>query len=150
MTGTITPIYCCEESPPRCGICGTSRACPARTRWGQSDRSVAQPAEYILGGAPGIGTCPGGHSAVRFRATGNQSPCSRFYLGELGAGQDSRILTIISALCPIVFCHLLTIHYFPLHSLFLGIIVIWSPLSDCMSRRIRLEWRCRSHRLEIK
>ena len=146
----LRPFFAVKESLHVQDICATYRACPTGARWGQDDRSVAHPAEYILGGTPGIGTCPGGHSAVRFRATGNQSPCSRFYLGELGAGQDSRILTIISALCPIVFCHLLTTHYFPLHSLFLGIIVTWSPLSDCMSRRIRLEWRCRSHRSEIK
>ena len=61
MAGTITPIYRCEESLPIRGICATYRACPARARWGQNDRSVAHPAEYFLGGAPAIGTCPGRH-----------------------------------------------------------------------------------------
>ena len=54
------------------------RTCPARARWGQSDRSVARPREYFLGGGPAIGTCPGGHSRGRCRATGHQSPYGSF------------------------------------------------------------------------
>ena len=60
MAGTIAPIYHCEESLPIREICATYRACPARARWGQNDGSVAHPAEYFLGGAPAIGTCPEG------------------------------------------------------------------------------------------
>ena len=137
VAGILTPISRCEESLCMQGMCAMHRAFPARARWGQDDRSVARPAEYIPGGAP-IGTCPGMHSGVRCRATGHQSPHSSFSLGELGAGQDSGILTIPSTLRPIVSCHFFTAYYFPSHSLFLGITVIWSPLSDRISRRIEV------------
>ena len=50
----------------------------ARARWGQSDRSVAHPTEYFLGGTAIIGTGPGGHSTGCCRATGCQSPYSSF------------------------------------------------------------------------
>jgi hypothetical protein len=67
-----------EEPLPIRGDCATYRACPSRARWGQSDGSVALPIEYFLGGGPAIGTCPGGHSTGRYRATGHQSPYSSF------------------------------------------------------------------------
>ena len=38
-----------------------------------------------------------------------------------------------SALFPIKFLRLLTTHYLSLHSLFLGVTVIWSPVHDCMN-----------------
>ena len=58
VAGILTPISRCEESLRMQGMCAMHRACPARARWGQDDRSVAHPAEYILGGAPVIGTYP--------------------------------------------------------------------------------------------
>ncbi|KAF8469873.1 hypothetical protein DFH94DRAFT_220515 [Russula ochroleuca] len=69
MVGAFTPFYGREESLLMQGICATYRACPARARWGQNDRSVTHPTEYTLGGTPAIGTCPGRHSAARCHAT---------------------------------------------------------------------------------
>ena len=112
MAGTITPIFRREESLPMQGICVTYRTCPARARWGQDDRSAAYPAEYILGGTPGIGTYPGGHSAVRCCATGHQSPYSSFSLGELAAGPVTIFYDIDNSLHPLSH-HFLTPTYYP-------------------------------------
>ena len=38
------------------GACPSCRACPARARWGQNNRSVTQSAEYFHGGAQATGT----------------------------------------------------------------------------------------------
>ena len=78
MATTVAPVYIREEPLPIRGDCATYRACAARARWGQSDRSVARPREYFLGGGPAIGTSPGGHSTGRYRPTGQQSPYSNF------------------------------------------------------------------------
>ena len=43
MVGTITPIYCCEESLLIRGLCITYRACPQRARSRQNDSGVACP-----------------------------------------------------------------------------------------------------------
>ena len=52
--GTVKNItYPRNFAPYRPGI---ARAC-----WGQNDGSAAHPAEYFLGRAPAIGTCPGRH-----------------------------------------------------------------------------------------
>ena len=58
------------------------RACLTRSRWGQYDRSVPQPAEYFLGEAPGIGTCAGRHWEVRCRTTSHQPSNSSLALGQ--------------------------------------------------------------------
>ena len=87
MAGTITTIYRCEEPLPIRELRVTYHACPARARWGQIDGSVAHPPEYLFGGAPAIGGCPGMHSAIRCRATGRQLPYSSFSLGQLARGQ---------------------------------------------------------------
>jgi len=81
IVGTITAVYCCEESPYIKGMCTTNRACLTRARWGKIDRSAAQPAEHFLGRTGDIGTCPGGHSAIRCHATG-QSAHSSLSLGQ--------------------------------------------------------------------
>ena len=125
----------CEESLHMQDICAAYRACPTRARWGQDDRSVAHPAEYILGGTPGIGTCPGGHSAVRCRATGHRSPHSSFSLGRPGAGHviGHFVLDVLRPSYPVnSSCHLPTTDYFILYS-FLGITLV--ALSDCALRR---------------
>ena len=51
MVATPTSIYHDEESLPIQGICARYRGRPARARWGQNNRSVAQPAKYFRGGA---------------------------------------------------------------------------------------------------
>jgi hypothetical protein len=47
MVATLTSIYHGEESLPIQGLCARYRGRPARARWGQNNRSVAQPAEYF-------------------------------------------------------------------------------------------------------
>jgi len=80
--GTIAAIHHREEFLPIKGVCATYRAFPARARPGKkNDRSVARPAEHLLGGARDIGTCPDSHSAIHCHATG-QSTHSSFSLGQ--------------------------------------------------------------------
>ena len=88
MAVTNTPIYRCQESVPIRKIWGTYRACPGKACWGQDNGSVSLPAEYFLGGARAIGTCPGLGSdwKVRCRAAGHRSPYSRYPLGKRGEG----------------------------------------------------------------
>jgi hypothetical protein len=45
---------------------------------GRATEVFARPTEYFVGGAPAIGTCRGGHSVDRFRATGHRSTHSSF------------------------------------------------------------------------
>jgi F-box-like len=90
MAATITPFHIHEKPLPIRGDCATYRSCPARARWGQSDRSVARPREYFLGGGSAIGTCPGGHSAGRCCATGHQSPYSSFLPTEASVPSSQR------------------------------------------------------------
>src|SRR5580698_4018499 len=66
---TSTSIYSCEESLSIRAICVTYRARSAGDDWGRKNRSVARPAKCLLGGVPGVGICPGRHSAVHFYAT---------------------------------------------------------------------------------
>ena len=81
MAATIATVRHCEESLLIQGVRATYYAFPARACRGKDDRSVAQPAEYFLGGAGDVRTCPGRHSAVRCQAT-SQSPHSGFSLGQ--------------------------------------------------------------------
>jgi hypothetical protein len=82
MVATLTSIYHGEESLPVQGTCARYRSHPARARWGQNNRSVAQPAEYFRGGDRPIGTFPGTHWAVRCRATTLRSPYRHFCLEQ--------------------------------------------------------------------
>ena len=100
-------------------------------RWGQNNRSVSRPEDYLLGGDTAVETYPGRHREVHCCATTLRSPYnrfSRFLLGKklgyakLGLG----VLRMLSA--SNVWCRLLTSHCFPLHSLLLGIAMVWSPL----------------------
>jgi hypothetical protein len=52
MVATLTSIYRSEESLSIQGIRARYRGRPARARWGQNNRSVAQAAEYIEGLEP--------------------------------------------------------------------------------------------------
>jgi hypothetical protein len=82
MVATLTSIYHSEESLSIQRICAMYRGRPARARWGQNNRSVAQPAEYFRGGAQAIGTFSGTHWAVRCRATALRSLHRHFCLGR--------------------------------------------------------------------
>jgi hypothetical protein len=104
MVGAFTPFYGREESLLMQGICATYRACPARARWGQNDRSVTHPTEYTLGGTPAIGTCPGRHSAARCHATGQQSPHSSFSLGQIPASSVP-LTFLVTYLLPTIFLY---------------------------------------------
>ena len=73
--------FATEESLLIKGVRATYHAFPARACQGKDDRSLARPAEHFLGGAGDVRTCPGGHSAIRCRAT-SQSPHSGFSLGQ--------------------------------------------------------------------
>jgi len=84
MVRTLTSVYLGGESLPIQGICARYRGRPARSRWGQNNRSVAQPAEYFCGGARAMGTFPGKHWAVCCRATALRSPYRHFCLGQCG------------------------------------------------------------------
>jgi hypothetical protein len=70
----LPPIYRCEESLSMQGIWARYHGRPARTRWCQNNRSVAQPAEYFRGKSPALGNFPGKHWAVRCRTTALRSP----------------------------------------------------------------------------
>ena len=82
MVATLTSIYRGEASLPIQGICARYRGRPARARWCQNYKSIAQFAEYFRGGAPALGTFPGKHCAVRCRTTALQSPYRHFRLGQ--------------------------------------------------------------------
>ena len=74
MVATLTTIYRGEESLRMQGIFARYRGRHARARWGQNNRSVAQPAKYFRGGARAIDA--GKHCAVHCRATALRSPYS--------------------------------------------------------------------------
>ena len=61
MAGTITSICLCDEPLLIPKSCTMYCACPARTRWGQNDGSVAQSAEYFLRASAMAMGCPGRH-----------------------------------------------------------------------------------------
>jgi hypothetical protein len=83
MVATLTSIYCGEESLPTQGICASYRGHPARARWGQNNRSVAQPAEYFCRGARVIETFPGKYWAVRCCATALRPPYHHLCLAQI-------------------------------------------------------------------
>src|SRR5216684_6256927 len=88
MVGTSISVYCCEESLPNQRIWAMYPPCPAGANRGSNNRSVAHPSEYLLGGVPAIGTCPGRHWAVHFWPTAHQSPYYHLFLGpNPGTGQ---------------------------------------------------------------
>ena len=124
MVGTITPIYCCEESLLIRGLCITYRACPQGARSRQNDNGVARPAGYPPGGARVIGTSPAGHWTVCCCATVRRLPCSDFSLDRRGAGHGSGFFINTPPPPPpsIPFSgRLFTTHYFTSPSLFLDI-----------------------------
>ena len=84
MVATLGSIYHGEESLPIQGICARCRGRPARARWEQINRSVAQPAEYFCGDARAIGTFSGIYWAFRCCATAPtlQSTHCYFCLGQ--------------------------------------------------------------------
>jgi hypothetical protein len=131
MARTITAVQRSEGSLPVRGIFTTYRACPARAHQGQSNRSIAHPAEYFLGEASAIGTYPGKRSAFCCRATGHQSLYSSFALGQkTGLHSKSRrlILQIPSGFCAInVSRRLFSTPIFPFTRFLTPL--IWSPLS---------------------
>ena len=81
MVGTLTSIYHGEESLSIQAICARYRGRPARARWEQNNRSLAQPAEYFREGTRAIRTFSGKHSAVHCLSTALQSPYRHFCLG---------------------------------------------------------------------
>ena len=82
MVGSLTSIYHGEESLPIQGIWARYRGRPARTCWGQNNRSIAQPAEYFRKGTRAIGTFSGKHCAVYGLPTAHRSPYRCFCLGQ--------------------------------------------------------------------
>jgi len=97
MVGTVTPIYCGEESLPSRGIRARYRGRPARARGGQNNGNLAQPAEYFYAEARATGTVPGTHWAVCCCATAFRSPCRHSYL-EQGRG-GNRNAALCSTYC---------------------------------------------------
>src|SRR5258708_2786260 len=97
MVGTVTPIYCSEESLPSRGIRTRYRGRPARARGEQNNRSLAQSAEYFCEEARASGAFLGKHWRVRCRATAFQSPCRHFCLGLFIGG--NRTTAICSTCC---------------------------------------------------
>ena len=83
MVATLTSIYRGEEPLPIQGIRARYRGHPARARWEQDNRSVAQPGEYFREGAQAIGTFSGKDWAVRCGATTLRSPYRHFCLGVM-------------------------------------------------------------------
>ena len=58
MVGTLTSIYRGEESLPIQEICALHRGRPARARWGQNNRCIAQLAENFREGTQVIAIVP--------------------------------------------------------------------------------------------
>jgi hypothetical protein len=90
VAGTIAAIRYCEEALPNQGVRATYYVFPARARWGKDDRSVAQLAEYLLGGTQDVWTCPGRHSAIRCHATGQSHPGHSSFLLRQRQGLGGR------------------------------------------------------------
>ena len=82
MVGTLTSIYHGEESLPIQAICARYRGRPARARWRQNNRILAQPAEYSRERTRAIRTFSGRHWAVYCLSTALRSPYRHFCLGQ--------------------------------------------------------------------
>jgi hypothetical protein len=125
MVAAFPSFYGDEESLPMQGICTWYCGRPARARWGQNNRSVAQLAEYFRGGARAIGSLSGKHWAIRCRATTLWSSYRHFSLEQRIRIDDagvSRRRFIIS------WSHILNA---PLHRRFLSCTVLFSfPLDS--------------------